>query len=166
MIPNIYNVNPQTGTIGSQVTIFGQGYKDNEDLRIIFGKTFSITTKTTNGDGSFLTSFTIDTQVYGTTTIEAVGITTGIGQGIQNTYRIQPKIIFCTPTSGPVGTGITIRGNGFGATEPIRVDFGTKSAIVNAITEGCGSFTAYFTVDNQKRGLTLITANGLQTNIA
>ncbi|PIX16494.1 hypothetical protein COZ71_07525, partial [Candidatus Desantisbacteria bacterium CG_4_8_14_3_um_filter_40_12] len=166
IIPNIYGVNPQSGTVGSLVTIFGQGYMNNEELRITFGKTTTIGTKTTDGNGSFLTSFTIDTQVYGTTTIEAVGITTGVGQGRQNIYRIQPKIISCVPSSGTVGTVVSIKGNGFGATEPISVDFGTKSAMTSSITEGCGSFTAYWTVDNQKRGVTSIIANGNNTGIA
>ncbi|MEK7812679.1 MAG: hypothetical protein AAB296_02875, partial [Candidatus Desantisbacteria bacterium] len=163
IIPSLYSVDPAAGTVGSQVTIAGRGYGDNERVDINFGITSTITFCSSNGNGWFYKSFTIDTQPYATTTIQAICTTSGWGTGVINTCFIMPAIFSVSPSKGTVGTLVTIKGNGFGDTKKIRIAFGTNPSISTIYSDSSGSFTSSFTIDIQSKGITTITATGLVT---
>ena len=77
---------------------------------------------------------------------------------VERTYQIQPNIISIVPNTGSVGTRVTVRGNGFGTSNGIRVAFGVNATISNTTAASNGSFTAVWTVDTQVYGTTTITA--------
>ncbi|MEW6609717.1 MAG: choice-of-anchor X domain-containing protein, partial [bacterium] len=74
---------------------------------------------------------------------------------------IQPKITDTIPSSGNIGTIVTVIGEGYLANEQIQIDFGATLTIGLTTTNAQGSFTAAFTVDSQPYGLKTITATGL-----
>jgi hypothetical protein len=74
--PEVIEVIPDEGTVGTYVTIECSGYGMNEQVRIGFGKTESIATGYATEDGTFTVVFTVDTQRYGTKTIVAEGLDT------------------------------------------------------------------------------------------
>ncbi|MDI6735872.1 MAG: lamin tail domain-containing protein [bacterium] len=70
--------------------------------------------------------------------------------------------ILVLPTSGTVGTFVTITGQGFFATEGIIVDFGTTTTIATTTTDASGSFSTTFTATLQPDwGSVTVSATGL-----
>jgi len=158
---HITEVQPQFGTVGQSVTIKGNGYGRSELLQIDFGTTKSITFTTTNVNGEFTAVFTVDTQRCGTTTITATGLT--IQQCDIDTFRIDSEITLYTPTSGSVGTYVTIEGTGFGASEMIRISLGNTITLNTVISNVYGSFTTIFTINVQPWGTKTVTIRGLES---
>ncbi|MBI4680530.1 MAG: hypothetical protein HY753_04825, partial [Nitrospirae bacterium] len=153
--PNIIPVTPNSGTVGTIVTVRGNGYPATNLLRVEFRTTDSIQTTSSVIEGSFTTTFTIDTQPYATTTIT-------VYQGVikaSDTFFILPNIILISPDHGTVGTIITLKGNGYSATQSIRIEFGTTPTIVMASTYAQGLFSTTWTINTQPYGKTTIIAH-------
>ncbi|PIX17546.1 hypothetical protein COZ71_02750, partial [Candidatus Desantisbacteria bacterium CG_4_8_14_3_um_filter_40_12] len=91
ILPQIISWTPTSGTVGSQVSIAGDGYGDAEQVKILFGTNGIITTTTASSEGSFSTIFIVNTQSYGTTTVIAIGSSSG--RQVMRTYQILPNII-------------------------------------------------------------------------
>ncbi|MBI4753207.1 hypothetical protein HY793_02385, partial [Candidatus Desantisbacteria bacterium] len=159
--PAIPSVSPTTGTVGATITVIGDGYKAFEGIRVSLGKATSISMITTDSRGVFGSIFTIDTQCYGTTTIQATGLDSGTISF--NRLKITQEIIILSPDKGTVGSTVTIVANGYGATEVIRVDFGTIRSMAIAQTNENGSFSTTFTVDPQHIGTTTVVVAGIKT---
>ncbi|MBI4738608.1 hypothetical protein HY772_03460, partial [Candidatus Woesearchaeota archaeon] len=157
VLPNIISVYPQSGTVGSSVTVSGNGYGTGKAIRLVFGNNATINWTTTAANGSFTTVFAVDTQSYGTKTITGYDGDNQINAGTY-TYCITPNIISITPQEGSVGTMVMVRGNGFGGSHTIRMAFGLNPTITYVSSAGNGSFTAVFTVDTQAFGTTTVTA--------
>ncbi len=160
ILPNIILLTPSIGTVGSIVTIAGNGFSKLEGIRVDFGTTFNICMVSSTMDGSFTTVFTIDTQPYGTTSIIATGLTS-VSKAF-TLFKILPKIT-AFPTSGQVGSLVTVAGNGFGASELVRFAFGNTPTITTGSTNSRGEFQIVFSVNNQPIGTTTIMANGLRS---
>ncbi|PIX17026.1 hypothetical protein COZ71_05480, partial [Candidatus Desantisbacteria bacterium CG_4_8_14_3_um_filter_40_12] len=152
-------ISPKSGTVGSWVTITGNGFKPADSVDINFGITATIVTATSNSAGTFTAMFTVNTQFYGTTTIRAYGQASGWAE--DGSFTITGEIIRVSPNNGIVGTEVTVEGNGFGNLELIQIDFGTHVNIIQATASGIGTFSVVFTVNKQGYGLTTITATGL-----
>jgi uncharacterized repeat protein (TIGR03803 family) len=105
----------------------------------ILGQGFRGTTSVLFGTGS--ATFTIVSDTYMTAKVPATGttgyvtVTTPSGTlKSSQTFKVLPAITSFTPTSGPVGTKVTITGSGFiGAT---RVTFGGVKAISYTVDSG------------------------------
>ncbi|MFH1097333.1 MAG: T9SS type A sorting domain-containing protein [Candidatus Desantisbacteria bacterium] len=57
-----------------------------------------------------------------------------------------------TPTTGTVGTLVTVQGASFGTSTQVKIDFGTTQSIAFATTDENGSFTTTFTATIQPQG--------------
>ncbi|MEW6096900.1 MAG: right-handed parallel beta-helix repeat-containing protein [bacterium] len=158
----IITVSPISGTVGTFITLKGIGYESTECVQIDFGTILTITTITSDALGKFTAIFPANTQPYGTTSIIATGLTSGSKALVW--FRIVPNITQVLPTSGQVGSFVTVCGNGFGPTELIRIEFGTTHTITLASTTGTGEFQVIFTVDSQPIGTTTVIAYGLMTD--
>ncbi len=154
--PVIDTVMPNKGTVGTVVTIKGGGYASDDNITVAFGVKSNIQQTIANIYGSFSTTFTIDTQSYGTTTITASG-TVAVAS---NVFIIQPQVVSVMPMAGTVGTAVTITGTGYAANGSITVAFGVGATanIKITIASNYGSFTTTFTIDTQSYGTTTITA--------
>ncbi len=159
--PSIILLTPCIGTVGSFVTVAGNGFGKMEAIRLDFGTSFNICMVSSTMDGTFITVFTIDTQPYGTTSIIATGLISVSKAFVL--FRIVPRITVI-PTSGQVGSLVTVAGNGFGVTELVVIEFGTTPTIALCTTNAFGEFQVAFTTDSQEIGTTIIVACGLMTN--
>ncbi|TAK60147.1 MAG: T9SS type A sorting domain-containing protein, partial [Bacteroidetes bacterium] len=116
--PSVSSFTPTSGTIGSSVTINGQAFTG------VTGVTF-------NGVSASFT-FVSNTQVTATVpagaTTGAIAVTTPSGTGTSGTnYSVLPGISNFSPTSGIIGSTVTITGTAFtGAT---AVTFNGVSAV-------------------------------------
>ncbi|MBU1754608.1 hypothetical protein KKG56_12315, partial [bacterium] len=168
ILPNFYQYTPKSGTVGTTVIVNGNGFGQGEDIRVTFGNTTTITTAVTSGSGSFTSSFSVDLQHYGTTSVSATGLTSG--RAFEDVFNISSVITNMTPTIGSVTTQVTISGNGFGASENIKISYGNRTTMTTVIgettTDGNGSFTTTFTLDTQVYGTRSVIAAGLDSGRA
>ena len=155
--PDVAQVIPQSGIVGTKVTILGTGYDNGEQVRIDFGTHPTITTIIASPNGTFSTTFIVSTQQTGTTNIIGKGNLSL--QDAYNSFDIYPNIVFLAPGSGPVGTEITISATGYRFATLIQLDFGThpqiKAIPVGEITAN-GTFSTTFIVDTQPIGTQFI----------
>jgi uncharacterized repeat protein (TIGR03803 family) len=119
------------GSAGTVVQILGQGFNSASSVKF--------------GTGS--ASFTIGSDTYMTATVPANGttgavtVTTsgGVLKSAQN-YKVIPLITSFSPTSGPVGSPVTINGSGFvGAS---KVTFGGVKATTYSVNSAGTQITA------------------------
>ncbi|MFH1897308.1 MAG: right-handed parallel beta-helix repeat-containing protein [Candidatus Desantisbacteria bacterium] len=159
--PGISSIQPVIGTVGTFITMTGNGYLASEMIRIDFGNKTSIASIVSDNNGSFMSCFTADTQPYGTKTVVACGLMSGMYAA--GSFAIRANMVMVTPTQGTVGVCVTIAGNGFGSAESICVSFGTTPTIVLGATSGSGSFSTTFAINTQPYGPTTITVRGMNS---
>jgi hypothetical protein len=119
--PQITSISPTVGAIGTQITITGTG----------FGATSG--SATVNGTNATIQSWS-DTQVVatvvaGTTSGGVQVVNGGVSSNAVTVTILNPQIAAINPTSGGIGTQITITGTGFGsATGTVSVN-GTNATV-------------------------------------
>ncbi|HKV64028.1 MAG TPA: IPT/TIG domain-containing protein [Candidatus Acidoferrum sp.] len=130
--PNISNLNPTSGPVGTPVTITGTN----------FGASQGTSTITFNGTVATPTSWTatsIGVPVPTGATSGNVVVTVGGVASNSVAFNINssaPSITNLNPTSGPVGTPVTITGTNFGASQ------GSSTVTFNGTTASPTSWTA------------------------
>ncbi|MBI4753208.1 hypothetical protein HY793_02390, partial [Candidatus Desantisbacteria bacterium] len=157
ILPRIIQVSPNYGTVGTFVTVSGNGYGYRERVDVNFGTTPTIIYATSTTSGSFMVVFTIDHQPLGTKTITGYGLTTGVSAS--ETFIINPNVEFVSPNHGTVGSSVYVEGDGYAAYEGVRINFGTSKTVYTQ-ADKYGSFLTTFTVDTQGWGVTTILATG------
>ncbi|MDI6752036.1 MAG: carboxypeptidase regulatory-like domain-containing protein [bacterium] len=161
------SVYPSQGKVCDIITVIGKGFCYDSLVIIDFGTHLTITTATAIS-GTFSTTFHIETQPPCTKTVTARS-TCCIGPFCATTIFLlepDPKITLISPTSGPVGTVVTIAGSGFGPNTEITIAFGTNPVITTTLSSSLGTFSATFIVDNQPTGTKRVTASDLSGDCA
>jgi hypothetical protein len=111
--PSISNLSPITGPIGTPVTITGAN----------FGASQGSSTVAFNGTNAGTATTWTDTSIVvpvptGAATGNVVVTVSGLASsGVPFTVTVPPSISNLSPTSGPVGTAVTITGTNFGASQ-------------------------------------------------
>lgn len=104
--PRIYSIKPAAATIGSKVTIKGGGFSTTASAnRIEFSATFTSASTSTADSLTFIVPTGATT---GPVSVQANG-----EYSSSVNLTIVPKINYVYPTSGPVGTMLTIAATGF-----------------------------------------------------
>jgi hypothetical protein len=119
--PNITSLSPISGAVGTAVTITGTN----------FGATRGTSTVTFNGTAATPTSWT-STKIVAAVPTGATtgGVVVTVGSQASNAVNFTvpaPTITSLSPTSGIVGTSITIKGTNFGTVQ------GTSTAAFNGV---------------------------------
>ena len=165
LIIKTISVSPESGSVGTAITLTGNGFGKSENIgKLMVNKKETPVTAVgetvvidrdiwTNDEGTFAVRFSIPRQPGGGTII-AVG-------DAETRLMIVAKITV-NPKEGPVGTPVTVTGDGFGSEEDIQVDFGDTKKIVEGKTTLDGSFEATFEADAQEIGEKRIVTTGLE----
>lgn len=149
------------------VTFYGQGFQTNESVSLYwdYQQTGQVKagTATAASDGTF--SFTLNAPSdpnLGYVNIAAIGVTSKL-KATNNVYEYANLVL--TPSSGPAGTMVLVKGGGFGSAETVTVSYqGTNVATATASTGG--AFTASFVVPTTTGiGYTSVQANGNTSGI-
>jgi uncharacterized repeat protein (TIGR03803 family) len=111
-----------SGKEGAQVQILGQGFSKSSVVK--FGGTEATTTKLTGS------TFILATVPTGALTGDVTVTTGSTVLSTVSTYSITPTLKSFTPSSGPVGTEVTITGTGL--TQATEVTFDNVSATFTA----------------------------------
>jgi gliding motility-associated-like protein len=154
--PVISSFTPTSGPIGTTVTINGSNFSTTPENNIVkFGniqatvisatETQLTVTVPTMGSGGYQLSVTVNSM-------------TGFSNEPFSIIILQPVITFFTPTSGPIGTTVTITGSNFSSTpENNIVRFGdiqamiisaTETQLTVTVPEGSGNYQLFVTVNN------------------
>ena len=156
--PSITTLSPSSGPVGASVTVAGTN----------FGATQGTSTIKFNGTVATPTSWSATSIVapvpVGTTTGNVVVTISGIASnGVNFTVTTtSPSITSLSPSSGPVGTSVTVTGMNFGATQ------GTSTVTFNGTAASPTSWSATSIVAPVPTGATtgniFVTVGGVASN--
>jgi len=115
-------ISPKQGVVGTTVALTGFGAIPNDTVNILWSEYVwtdygsyqnytLIATAPTDQVGNFSTSFQVPESTLGEHTVRVMSSTSVRGYG-EETFFVIPNITL-EPTSGPIGTRITVTGTGF-----------------------------------------------------
>src|ERR1700680_4727862 len=155
VFPSISSLSPTSGAVGASITIAG----------LNFGSTQGTSTVKFNGTTATVTSWSttsiVATVPNGATTGNVV-VTVGgnASNGVSFTVIPTPSVTSLSPTSGPVGTPITITGTNFGSTQGTVTFNGTTAS-----PSSWNSTTIIVPVPNgATTGNVVVTVSGVASN--
>ncbi len=163
------SVNPESGAIGTTITVTGRGFGANEtNIEVRHGLYETIESGiTANADGRWETSFDVPFWTRGAHEIRALGSKTAIIEGVTpGIFEVKPGITL-PATSGAVGQSIAVSGTGFEANERnIRVVIDRRPVVTvpaSIQADETGRWNATFTVPEVPAGEYTVTAEGART---
>jgi len=140
-------VNPETGTVGTQVTITGAEATPNGTLEIYWNSDFLGTTAS-DPFGDFSYAFTVPPTTRGMHHITIRDVTTSTS-GIA--FFTVASSISVTPTIGSIGATVQVTGFGFGAGEHVVLSF-DDMRITEIVADEYGGFSATFSIPLSEAG--------------
>ena len=165
-------VDPEDGLVGTNVTVTGQGFGEDEEdinLRFYLDSTSQVEIDNIEADenGSWEASFAVPPSARGSHKIDAEGEDSSFSQVQDITFEVNPGIAL-DQSSGSPGENIRMTGNGFYANDRyIKILFAgeeleTQPDIVRA--NDTGSWNATFEVPGMPAGEYSVTAEGELTD--
>jgi hypothetical protein len=130
-------INATSGSVGTAVTITGNGFKGNTKVSVTYNNV-QIGTVTTSIKGSFTANITIPSASTGAHSLVISDAT--------NTQTFSFSIVptaTISSTSGYVGSEVTVNGKGFGSSKSISVKY-DSTQVVTSTTDADGAFAASF----------------------
>ena len=133
---------PATGPVGQAVTLQATGFEVGQVLTAKFdgvAMASSPATVTVPAGGAVNFSVTIPTTTAGEHTLAVYS--DGINP-VNKTFTVTGKVTI-SPTTGPVGTSVTLKGTGFsGDGVTVDVTLGNQPIVAGVLVDNTGSFTA------------------------
>jgi len=163
VLPSI-DISPTEAAFGDSVTVEGKGFADAESsIKVTYDDADMETGISASSRGSWDATFSVPSSAKGSHTVDASGSTTEVGAVPDVTLTVSPKISL-SPTSGGVGTSITVSGTGFGEDESgIRVTYDGTDAKTGASADIKGSWKITFLAPSSIKGVHTIDASGAST---
>ncbi len=132
-------VSPTSGPVKTALTLTGTGYAANSGTTIYFDDASVASTSSDAFGGFTITNFAIPATTSGSHVIRAQD---AVGNFQTATISVTSGITI-TPATGPVGTQVTVTGNGFRASETISLTLDNTAIGSGGITsDSLGRFTA------------------------
>ena len=130
--------NPISGLVGTNLTVTGAGWAASETISsVIVGGTTATNTLTVNSSGTLAGTITVPSNLStGGATIVIIGSSSGT-QSFTNAFTVTSESANFSPTSGPVGTIITVSGSGW-----------VYSDTISSVTVGGTTATNTLTINN------------------
>ncbi|MGD0856633.1 MAG: IPT/TIG domain-containing protein, partial [Dehalococcoidia bacterium] len=160
ILPNI-TIDTITGAAGTTVTVIGHGFALSEkNINVTYDSTSVKSSITADEEGTWTTSFTVPTSIKGKHAIGAYGDTTATTAVSNKTFTVSPTVTI-SPTTGGVGTVITVVGAGFASSESsIKVLYSDTEVRTGITADTTGSWSTSFTVPSSTRGSHTIGVQG------
>jgi hypothetical protein len=155
ILPKV-TITPTLAAVGDQITISGTGFAASQSVTIYFDDT-STSSATTDSLGTVSqTSFTVPASAWGSHTIR---IQDASGNYATATFSTKQGITL-TPTSGPIGTMVTVSGKGFNANTGITITLDdVPVTTTTVITDTDGSFSTTLNIPASSGGAHQIKAS-------
>ncbi len=139
---------PTSGDAGDNITLSGTGFGRSLNLSISFGAVKIATNEKTDSNGSFGTTFAALPRGAGSYYIEARD-----DNGNLDTvnFILAPPAINLSPTTGNIGSQVTISGTGLKTNRSVQISF-DNDLIETTSTDNYGRFTTSFDVPPRVAG--------------
>ncbi len=139
---------PTSGVVGASVSITGSDFIPSATVSITVGGQSAMVTSgiTVDGTGNVASTFTIPTLTAGPYSVTVSDGTNSVTSATQLT--VLPTIGAPSPTSGPIGTPVTISGSNFTPSAALAITVGGQTATITAggTASGTGAVNASFTI--------------------
>ena len=168
LVPTI-TLSPAQGPKGVTVAVTGSSFSPNTGIATFTFNgatpgTQGCTSQTTTGTGAFACTFTVPSLAAGTYNVVATGADGGTDTATAS-FTITAPAISLSPSSGPVGTTVTISGTGFSpnvAVDAPTIAGGTISTqtCTSQTISASGTFSCTFNVPTDSTGTHTVTISG------
>jgi hypothetical protein len=160
VLPGI-TLSPDVGVPSSPVTVIGNGFICFEkDIKVTWSKTVIPIPVTANQFGVWSISFDPPDPAKGEYNIGAFGSSTNASEIGEQKYTVGP-FAKMKPSSGPVGTEITIDGSGFRTSEDgVTITWDNEIYVCNLVARINGSFTTTLNIPPSTQGHHLVGVYG------
>lgn len=154
-------ISPTSGEKGSQVTVIGTGFGDEEDVTITFNGT-RVATDETDSYGSFTARFDVPDVDAGTYDVEVEDEDDNKAEStftvvVSTVVNISPVTTEASPAHA--GTNIAVSGSGFKANAPITIIDTTSGLLLTTVTSNAdGAFQVTLAAEGSA-GQHIITAS-------
>ena len=164
IVPTI-SLSSEEGTAGTSLTVVGHGFNSNEiGIKLIYDGNTLESGITANSKGSWQRTFAVPPSSGGDHVIDAGG-TTPETEVDDQIFTVVPQISV-SPSSGWVGTVVSIAGTGFGRSETnITVTYDNLAAKTGITANDAGSWQSTFSVPTSAKGDHKIDAYGGATDV-
>jgi len=146
-------LNKSGGAPGSSVTVTGSGFGANEKgIAVTYDGVEVAANITADARGAWTSTFVVPASMSGRHIIDAHGTTTQASQIGDLSFSTTAGIT-ATPTSGSVGTRVTLSGFGFAAGVPLKIKYdNTDLPGVSASTNAAGELQQVITIPKSTAG--------------
>lgn len=160
-------INPNSGSVGTSITVTGTGFSPAEtSIKVTYDDQTVKTGITADDNGSWDTTFTVPSSAKGNHVVDVLGSTTEATDVADKTFTVSPKISI-TPTSGSVGTSVTVTGTGFVNDETaIKVTYDGLTLKAGITASGNGAWSTTFVVPDSAKGSHALNTSGSSTDAA
>ncbi len=143
--------------VGDSLWVSGVGFEANEaGIKVTFDGTLVASNIIADAKGSWTDRLEVPPGTRGEHTIDASGEVTKAGDITAAIIIVSPKIEM-NPTSGAIGSEITVRGTGFAGNQIITISFDGAKVASGTATDTKGSFIASFKIPKGKAGEQTVT---------
>lgn len=150
------NLNPTNGPNGTQLTVTGYGFASYSTVTLNFnGAAVGLTSPPlvqTDSSGSFSCWFSLPISTAGSKTVQAID---NSSHTASNTFTVTTPSILLSPTSGSVGSSVTVSGSNFIPNFLITITYNSTAQLTVPTTvtaSSTGSFSASFIVRTSSYG--------------
>ncbi|MBM4447560.1 MAG: hypothetical protein FJ023_09520 [Chloroflexi bacterium] len=138
--------------VGDSLWVSGIGFEANEsNIRVTFDGSLAVSNIIADAKGSWSDRLDVPPCTKGEHTIDASGEISKASDIVDALVIISPKIEL-NPTSGAIGTDITVHGTGFAAIQIITISYDGAKIATGAATDTKGDFTTSFKIPKSKAG--------------
>lgn len=163
IIPSIA-ISPANGTVGTTITITGHGFAASEsNIAVTVDSAIVQSGITASTVGYWSTTFSAPSGARGNRSIDAYGATTTATTISNKDFYVYPSVVM-DPTSGGVGTVVTLKATGFAASESgIKVLYSSKEIRSGIVADTTGSWNATIAIPNSTKGTHTLDVSGATT---
>ena len=163
IIPTIA-ITPLNGVVGTTITITGHGFAASEaNIAVTVDSSVVQSGITASSAGYWSTTFSAPAGARGNRSIDAYGATTTATTVTNKDFYVYPQVKM-DPTTGGVGTIVTLTATGFAANESgIKVLYSSKELRSGLIADANGSWNTTIAIPNSTKGAHTLNVYGATT---
>jgi hypothetical protein len=138
--------------VGDGLYVSGVGFEANETgIKVTYDGALAVSNIIADAKGSWSDKLDVPPSSKGEHIIDASGEITRASDIVDAIVIISPKVEL-NPTSGAIGSDITVHGTGFAANQIITISYDGAKVTSNAATDAKGIFTTSFKIPKSKAG--------------
>ncbi|MGA3022669.1 MAG: hypothetical protein ABSE66_07725 [Thermoplasmata archaeon] len=149
-----FTISSNNGEVGATINATGTGFTGSAQYALMWNSSTTLCSGSTNVSGEFACAYTVPSASAGLHTINATQGTSNVGAP----FSVIPSFTI-SPSTGTVGTSVTVSGEGFESTAVYIVSWNATTSLCTGITSTNGGFTCTFVVPSSAAGSNTITTS-------